>query len=216
MNTERALKPKSQTQMMWMQRGVSKIDHYNVSRDVTKMRRKGMSYMKIAKALNESGKLEDDSITMLAVRRWCLNNLQEDVTDGGSAINAYREYVKMLRMVDNNIDMINVFLDSVTSMIQEGADDKTILSLMKNTKDLHNELERYILRKQDLVAKIFVLQKEIINITTLNELLRLVLDTVKAEDKEIYEKVLVKLRKNQKFVEAARRMDDSPKENQIN
>lgn len=207
------LKPKSSLQ--WANAKQSKIDYYGLASDVRQMRRKGLSYMKIANKLNASGKMEDDSITMLTVRRWCLENLQEDANQGSNTINAYREYVKMLKMVDNNIDMISVFLDAVSAMIQEGVDDKTTLGLFRNTKDLHQELERYIMRKQDLVSKIFVLQKEIINIQTLNELLRLVLDTVKAENKEIYEQVLVKLRQNPKFVEAARRMDDSPKEKDV-
>lgn len=213
---EKSLKP-ARTKAMWALNGISKIDYYHLGDDIAKMRRSGMSYMKISKALSEDckDKLQGDSVSMLTVRRWCMDNLREEETQGESTINAYREYVKMLRVVEANIDMINIFLDAVTAMIRDGTDDKTVLSLFKSTKDLHVELEHYIARKQDLVSKIFILQKEIFNITTLNDLLRLVLNTVKEEDKEIYERILVKLRQNPKFVEAARKMDSTPSGNPI-
>lgn len=196
----------------WADAGVSKIDHYDIGKEVLDMRRKGMSYMKISKLLPDvcKKKLQGDTVSMITIRRYCKEHVAEEREDTENmAVNAYRENLKMLKMVDNNIEMLNVFLDSVSNMIANGANDATILKLFKHTKDLQIELEHYIARKQDIVSHIFNLQKEVYNMATMNEVLTMVLNTVRQADRDIYNKVLMKLRENEKFVEATKKINQN-------
>lgn len=196
----------------WADAGVSKIDHYDIGKEVLDMRRKGMSYMKISKLLPDvcKEKLQGDTVSMITIRRYCKEHVAEEREDTENmAVNAYRENLKMLKMVDNNIEMLNVFLDSVSNMIANGANDATILKLFKHTKDLQVELEHYIARKQDIVSHIFNLQKEVYNMTTMNEVLTMVLNTVRKADRDIYNKVLMKLRENEKFIEATKKINQN-------
>lgn len=196
----------------WADAGVSKIDHYDIGKEVLDMRRKGMSYMKISKLLPDvcKEKLQGDTVSMITIRRYCKEHVAEEREDTENmAVNAYRENLKMLKMVDNNIEMLNVFLDSVSNMIANGANDATILKLFKHTKDLQIELEHYIARKQDIVSHIFNLQKEVYNMATMNEVLTMVLNTVRQADRDIYNKVLMKLRENEKFVEATKKINQN-------
>lgn len=199
--------------MTWAKTGTNKIDHYGVGPEVMEMRRKGYSYMKIAKELSTtySDKMGGDTISMVTVKRWCGVHVDEPADpNGDKVVNAYRENVKMLNMIESNIELLTVFLDATQSMIAEGADNKTVLSLFHSTTDLQKQLERYIARKQDLVMTIFNLQKEIYNMHTMKEVLRVTLQTVRKADQNIYNQVLMELRKNEKFMEAIKKFDENP------
>ena len=192
---------------------MSKIDYYGLGETVIELRRKGMSYLNISRELstNYLDKTNGDTISMDAVSRW-LKQHEEESADYESeyiAVNAYRENLKMLRLVDNNIEMLKVFLDAVQNMIASGADDATVLKMFRHTKELQTELEHYIARKQSIVTNIYNSQKEIFNMMTLNEIIRTTLDTVRKLDKGIYAKVLVQLRNNPKYVEAIKKIDDT-------
>lgn len=203
---------KKSDKLAWAEAKVSKIDHYKVGNLVTEMRKKGMSYMKISKELSTTyaDQMDGDTISMLSVSRWCHDHMDDERENPDTtAVNAYHENIKMLHMVDDNIEMLKVFLDAVSNMIANGADDATILGLFKHIKDLQVELERYLARKQDIVGHIFNLQKEIYNMQVMNDVLNTVLTTVRRADKLIYNQVLIELRKNPRFVEATRKISDT-------
>lgn len=203
---------KKNGKLAWAEAKISKIDHYGVGDLVSEMRKKGMSYMKISKELSTTyaDKMNGDTISMLTVSRWCHDHMDDERENSDTtAVNAYRENIKMLHMVDDNIEMLKVFLDAVSNMIANGADDATVLGLFKYTKDLQVELERYLARKQDIVGHIFSLQKEVYNMQTMNEVLRMVLNTVRKADQNVYNRVLITLRQNPKFVEATRKINDN-------
>ena len=193
--------------------GVSKIDYYGLGETVIELRRKGMSYLNISRELstNYLDRTNGDTISMDTVSRWLKQHEEEaaDYENENIAVNAYRENVKMLRLVDNNIEMLKIFLDAVQNMIANGADDATVLKMFKHTKELQSELEHYIARKQSIVNNIYNAQKEIFNMMTLNEIIRTTLDTVRKLDKGVYAKVLVQLRNNPKYVEAIKKIDDT-------
>ena len=82
----------------WAKTGTNKIDHYGVGPEVMEMRRKGYSYMKIAKELSTtySDKMAGDTISMVTVKRWCSVHVDEPADPrGDKVVNAYRENVKM-------------------------------------------------------------------------------------------------------------------------
>lgn len=190
--------------------GITKIEYYCLGEEVREMRRKGYSYMRIAKELQTTykDKLYGDTISVITVSRWCRDNCVEDYDPEKSdeTINAYRENLKMMKMVDDNIELIKIYLDAVSEMVRNGADNKTILGLFKNSKELQVQLEHYIARKQDIVQHIFMMQKEVYSMQTLNDVLRLVLDTVKDKDKKMYDIVVTELKKNPKFLEATKKI----------
>ena len=201
------------SKMAWAERGENKIDYYGVGDLVLEMRAKGFSYMRIARELGStySDKMQGDTVSMITVKRWCATHIKEEWdVDGTTVVNAYKENVRMLNMVDNNIEMLNVFLDAVSEMIAEGASNDTILKLFRSTKDLQIELEHYIARNQDIVKGIFNLQKEIFNMQNMSEIIRIIMNTVKKNSPEIYNQIVDELRHNPKFVEAVKRIDDSP------
>lgn len=192
--------------------GVSKIDYYGLGDITLDLRRKGMSYLNIAKTLSTDyqDRTNGDSISVVSVTRWLKNHEEEpiDYEKGYVTINVYKERLRMLRAVDNNIEMLKIFLDAVQNMITNSNDNETILKMFKQTKDLQINMEHYIARRQTLVSDIYQCQKEIINMVTLNEIIRTTLETVKKADKGVYAKVMVQLRNNPKYVEAIKKIDE--------
>ena len=211
---ETALAPKKPWDQSMIYEGANKVDYYGLSDVVLRLRRKGCSYMAISQYLedNYNDILKDDTINMMTISRYCKKHMKNEETDRKDGnINVYNENVNMLTIVDDNIELLKAYLDSVTKKIKEGIDTDELVQMLKLTQNLQNNLDKYLARKQDIVNHIFSLQTKVYNMQTMNNVIELVLDTVhdyfiSKGEPDNYEQMVAKLRENEKFREAVKRI----------
>ena len=174
------------------------------------MRKKGMSYLGISNAINATHDLGGEKLTFVNVQRYCKNHVNDNdeySSAKGDNVNVYNENLDILNTINSNIEMFNMYLDSVSNAIQ--SDELTqdeMFKLFSYSKELQLGLDKFISRKQEIVKEIFSLQKEVYNMKVVNELLLEVLDCVKKNNMKVYNNVVEKLRNNQKFIECIKKI----------
>ena len=134
------------------------------------------------------------------VSSWGKANIEEQmsVTKRDEIINTYNENKKLLTAVENQMTLLEVFLDDLSQEVLVAND---VATLYKRMQELNKDYEKYINRKQ-------LLQDKVYNLQTLSEIVQEVLETVRRISPEIYEEVVSDMKGNKVLLSAYEKVMD--------
>lgn len=192
-----------------LQNQQSLIDLYHLGEDVLAMKRRGMSTLRIANMLNSEYKdlLNKDVITASNVQAWVRKNIDEykNADKQREVLNTYNEQQKLLNIVDKQIDVTSVFIDEFESLLSSGED---LENIYKRLRTATQDLEKYIARKQSILTQMQSIQDKIYSVQVLSEINQSILQTLKEENIDVYNRVIEKMKVNPILLEAYEKAKD--------
>lgn len=188
-------------------RPISIIDKYGLGDYIRQLRAKGLSYLSIAKEINKQPEMKGKPIAPQIVSSWGKANIEEQmsVTKRDEIINTYNENKKLLTAVENQMTLLEVFLDDLSQEVLVAND---VATLYKRMQELNKDYEKYINRKQSILQQIQLLQDKVYNLQTLSEIVQEVLETVRRISPEIYEEVVSDMKSNKVLLSAYEKVMD--------
>lgn len=186
------------------------IDERGYGDLVRQYRAKGLSYLTIAKELNKLPENVGQPIPPQVIGAWSRLNIEEKMstTRRNEIINTYNENKRLLAAVENQMTLIEVFLDDLSQEVLSTSD---VATLYKRMQDLNKDYEKYINRKQSILQQIQLLQDKVFNIQTLSDIVQEVLETVRRINPEIYEQVVESMKENKVLLAAYEKVMDFEK-----
>lgn len=186
------------------------IDERGYGDLVRQYRAKGLSYLTIAKELNKLPENVGQPIPPQVIGAWGRLNIEEKMstTRRNEIINTYNENKRLLSAVENQMTLIEVFLDDLSQEVLSTSD---VATLYKRMQDLNKDYEKYINRKQSILQQIQLLQDKVFNIQTLSDIVQEVLETVRRINPEIYEQVVESMKENKVLLTAYEKVMDFEK-----
>lgn len=172
----------------------SKIEEYGLSEIAIQLFREGLSYGKVAKALNEQLPEGEEPISVMAVHRWRKagdneekirsliladenNSVSADVAQD-EAVNPYVETCKLVEDCDVQIDTVKSRLKA--------------LSKVKVGSKLENEnitlLATLIGRKQSLLKDVAIYQKDMASYNSVRQMMKVMVEVIKQENPDAYKR----------------------------
>lgn len=126
------------------------IDERGYGDLVRQYRAKGLSYLTIAKELNKLPENVGQPIPPQVIGAWGRLNIEEKMstTRRNEIINTYNENKRLLAAVENQMTLIEVFLDDLSQEVLSTSD---VATLYKRMQDLNKDYEKYINRKQSIL-----------------------------------------------------------------
>lgn len=170
-------------------KGQSIVEVYGLGGFIREQRMKGKSYRAITDMINESKMLPNDyKIGHVTISNWC----QEHGYDGSvkdqseyEAINVYEREVKMLKAINNTMDMLMTKMDDMSQQVGEGNVD------VKEMKMMVDMVSSMSIRQQALMQDISRLQERIYNYQMVSDAFQVIADTLARElDAPTYKKVI--------------------------
>lgn len=192
---------------------IAKIDFYNLGGVVRKLVNAGNKAPFIHKELNENHLPEDaPKISLMAVYRWIESNIGDDYVDGRlseeHAINTYNEEVKMLRTIDKQIAILEMLTDELGDSLSKSSDLKGDIN---KSKEIAFSLQKMIATKQALIVSIKHTQEMIFTFANFQEIIRIIMETVKEQDAVLHADIVEKIKSNVVLQEFYRKIE--PKKN---
>jgi hypothetical protein len=190
---------------------VSKIDFYNLSDVVRKLRDANVSYIDIAKEINENHlPLDAPKVSTMSVHRWIKRNMDEDSIKDlrykeEQAINIYKEECEILTLVNEQIQTLEILMDGFKNMVKTNSDVKIV---SKDIKELMFSMEKMIARKGQLLVSLKATQSQIYNYANMTEIVNIILDMVKESNLVLYAEITEKIRENVMLSELFRKIKD--------
>lgn len=186
------------------------IDARGYGELVRQYRAKGFSYLSIAKELNKLPENVGNPISPAVISSWGKLNIEEQMTTTrkNEIINTYNENKRLLTAVENQMALLEVFLDDLSTEVLSTSD---VATLYKRMQELNKDYERYINRKQSILQQIQLLQDKVFNIQTLSDIVQEVLETVRRINPEIYEQVVESMKENKVLLSAYEKVMDFEK-----
>lgn len=178
------------------------IEKYSFGSKVSKMRKRGMSYIAIARELNntEADKIKDgEMITSNHVMQYVQRNGIDDVLDEHKTmeiVNTYNEHKRLLNILERQMDMVIVFLDDIQRQCYTTGD---VSELYTRIRELSVDLEKYVARKQSILTQMQAIQDKIYNTESLSIIIKEMLDIIKRRDPQMYDDVIAEMR-NSKII----------------
>ena len=183
------------------------IDERGYGDVVRQYRAKGLSYLTIATELNKLPENVGQPIPPQVIVAWGRLKIEEKMstTRRNEIINTYNENKRLLAAVENQMTLIEVFLDDLSQEVLSTSD---VATLYKRMQDLNKDYEKYINRKQSILQQIQLLQDKVFNIQTLSDIVQEVLETVRRINPEIYEQVVESMKENKVLLAAYEKVMD--------
>lgn len=170
------------------------IDKYSLGEEILKLRKSGMSYVRISQEINQKHKdiLNGTYISYSQISKYCLNNNTEEnrAERNKEVINIYAEHAKILALIEKQIDIIQIFLDDLHTQISKGAN---VSATYKQMKDLMSDLEKYTGRKQSILTQMQALQEKVYNLQVMSDINQRVLSLLKETNEDVYNEVISKM-----------------------
>lgn len=184
--------------------GVEKLGLQDI---VRKLRNAGLSPYKIKDEINEKHLPPGaQPVNHMIIYRWIKKNMDNTgdlrVTED-QAINIYRSECELLKSIEDQIDIIEVMIDTLNSEMQNSTDVKVNV---KDIKELVYAMDKLVARKHTLLMSVKDTQEKIYNYANFQEALKIILETVESTDVLLYADILEKMRNNAVLVELHRKI----------
>ena len=185
---------------------ISKVDQLGLQSTVATLRRSGLSYLNIANKLNAEV-LKETKISTMSILRWCHDNLTEESEEGlgkgQEAINIYNHSTRLLKSIDQQLELLDSFIDDFTHADNKSAD---ILEISKQVTAYMTTYEKLTNRKIALLQSIGVMQEKVYNFQAANKITDVVLSAVKEKDIMLYTEIMKTLKNDPLMLECYRRI----------
>lgn len=195
---------------------ISPIDQYGLGDVVKKLRSTPDVKMDaIVAELNDKYLVGDMPKTSIsALYRWCAKNGVNDI-DGrfreDFAVNVYQQNKEMLEDVNDQLNTLKAYLETINSKIKNRED---ITNSAKEMKDMLLISEKLMARKQSLLNSIAVMQEKVYSYNSMTEILGIITDMVRERDLTLYADIQEEFRKNPILLEAYKKIQPESKKKQ--
>ncbi len=170
----------------------SKIEEYGLSEIAVQLFREGLSYGKVAEALNQQLPEGEEPISKMAVHRWRKadgneekirslvladqnNSVSGDVAQD-EAVNPYLETCKLVEDCDVQIDTIKNRLKALSKSTVGGKLESDNIALLANL----------IGRKQSLLKDVAIYQKDMASYNSVRQMMKIMVEVMKQEAPDAY------------------------------
>lgn len=185
------------------------IDKLGLQDIVRRLRNAGNSPYKIRDIINEKHLPPNaQPVNHMIIYRWIRKNMDNTgdlrVTED-QAINIYRSECELLKSIEEQIDIIEVMIDTLNSEMQNSTDVRVNV---KDIKELVYAMDKLVARKHTLLQSVKETQNRIYTYARFQEALRLILTTAKAYDELMYAEIIEKIKSDPMFTELFRKIED--------
>lgn len=170
----------------------SKIEEYGLADVAVQLFREGLSYGRVAAALNEQLPPDEEPISVMAVHRWRKaegneekirsliladenNSVSADVAKD-EAVNPYLETCKLVEDCDVQIDTIKNRLKALAKAKTGGKLETDNITLLANL----------IGRKQSLLKDVAIYQKDMASYNSVRQMMKVMVEVMKQEAPDAY------------------------------